>query len=150
MLSSSVHEGGSFAAGIVVPNAMNAAAVAALQTSAGLALNGANFGAGYCVREDEQRLRSEQDRIPEVTQRSETLQNNGCPEFVFGLFKPEEISLMLPKFSGETGEDVSHFIAILENTKRALNVNEFVMKLVVIQNLEGKAKVWMHSQADFS
>ena len=142
MRRSSLEEGGQFAAGIVVSSAMNAAA-AAVQPTAGSVSNCIGNGGGdnICdVRNNNRGNLSAQGEISGI---------NASPVGQPVHFKPEEISLMLPSYSGSAEEDVNHFVAILENTKQALNIDDFIMKLVVIRNLKANALSWLHSQADF-
>lgn len=61
----------------------------------------------------------------------------------------DELSAILPTFSGNYHEDVNHFLKILNNTKQVLQVNEFTMKLVLIKQLKQKAQTWLFSKADF-
>lgn len=63
--------------------------------------------------------------------------------------RPEELSSMLPTFSGQYQEDVNHFLKTLANTKQALNLNDQTMKMVLFKLLKGKAQHWLHSNADF-
>lgn len=77
------------------------------------------------------------------------LQPLPCRSFANNGIRPDEVASMLPKFSGHFQEDVDHFLKILCNTKQALNVDDQVMKLVLIKQLTGKALHWLHSHADF-
>lgn len=51
--------------------------------------------------------------------------------------RPDELSSMLPTFSGYNHEDVNHFLKTLSNTKQALNVNDQTMKIVLFKLLKG-------------
>lgn len=77
--------------------------------------------------------------------------NAAVPELVMprNTFRLDEIAAFLPFFAGEKDEDVAHFISIIENTKRALEIDDQTMKLVLIKQLKGNARVWLHSRADF-
>lgn len=141
----SFQESGSQAAGIAVPHAMNAAASAAHITS-GSVSNRIEPGSGDCISQD---CNVHQIQAQNSIKKYIPLIQNSSNFHQIHHFGPEEISIMLPSFAGASEEDVNHFVAVLENTKNALKVNEFIMKLVIIRNLKGKALSWLHSQADF-
>nr|XP_029732879.1 uncharacterized protein LOC115268848 [Aedes albopictus] len=61
----------------------------------------------------------------------------------------EDIADFLPVFAGRNDEDINHFIATIENTKRALGLDDETMKLVVIKQLKDSAKDWLHTMTDF-
>lgn len=60
-----------------------------------------------------------------------------------------EISILLPTFSGGSHEDVESFINTFDYTKRILNVSDDLMKLLMMKQFEGRAKIWMFSSPDF-
>ncbi|XP_062556357.1 uncharacterized protein LOC134221179 isoform X2 [Armigeres subalbatus] len=64
-------------------------------------------------------------------------------------YRLEEVATFLPLFWGRENEDINHFIAIADNTKRALGLDSQTMKLVVIKQLKGTARTWLHTRADF-
>ncbi|XP_062703062.1 uncharacterized protein LOC134287772 [Aedes albopictus] len=64
------------------------------------------------------------------------------------LFKMEEISALLPDFSGSTQENVNHFINIVQHTKQVFKISEEIMKLLVFKCLKGNAQVWFTSSPE--
>jgi hypothetical protein len=142
-----IPEGGFSAAGIAVSNAMNAAATVVHPVSR-LLLNRIAHGGGDQIHELGQGNSGAVRNVP-LSDAPNQVNSFFNQQTAYGNCKPEEISMMLPTFAGEPNEDVNHFVAILENSRCALLVNDFVMKLVVIRNLRGKAKAWLHSHPDF-
>ena len=116
---------------------MNAAAPAAQPTS-GSVLNRIEDGRGDFVEvhNPSQSNSSVQAEIFGV-RRSAMFQGLENHQTNFGHFKPEDISSMLPSYSGGAEEDVNHFIAVLENTKQALNVSSFVMSASLVAFTSG-------------
>lgn len=121
------------AAGIVASCAMNAAATAD-QSFSGSMSNCVTLGEGNTFREVGCGVYGIKERIVSP---------------VIGNFKLDEISMILPTFSGRSDEDVHHFVTVIENARLALSVSCFMMKLVVIRNLKARAQAWLHSHADY-
>lgn len=59
-----------------------------------------------------------------------------------------EISILLPAFNGESNEDVEYFVKTIEYTKQVFGINDDIMKLFLMKQLEGKARLWMLSSSD--
>lgn len=128
-----LQESGSQAAGIAVPHAMNAAASAA-QIISGSVSNRIEPGGGDCNLEQTMLSSGIQAQNP-IKENVALIQNNSNVYQIHHL-GPEQISMMLSSFADAAEEDVNHFVAVLENTKYAFQIDEFTMKLVIIRNLK--------------
>lgn len=62
--------------------------------------------------------------------------------------KLDELNNLLPLFSGSSNENIHVFLSAIEQTKRTFNVEDQVMKLLVLNHLRGTAQIWLSSQPD--
>lgn len=92
--------------------------------------------------------------VPVVTQRSGNI-GSGLPfaasrtaggtKCAVPAVQLNEISSVLPFFSGVSDENVDYFISVIQHTKTVFAVDDEIMKLVILKQLKGGAQIWSMS-----
>ncbi|KAF2888901.1 hypothetical protein ILUMI_17272, partial [Ignelater luminosus] len=64
-------------------------------------------------------------------------------------YSNKEIAALLPTFSGDSSEDIEHWMSRIEAVQTAYGVSEEIMQVIMVTKMSGPALEWYHSKIDY-